>query len=137
MLFWSSIYTGCFRSPVHCLNFEQINLEYYNRYNGKIKIYIRFGYGKSIALGFSSISIVILKIYAFKVQTVDRTYETPCISWGVLHFVNEQAFTKFTTCNTQRNVLRLQYMIYLSCLLLVRIWIALVPVVGESLSFSL
>ena len=55
--------TGCFKSPVHSLSFERIYLEYYYRHNGKIKIYNRFGYGKSIALGFSSISIVILKKY--------------------------------------------------------------------------
>ena len=75
--------TGCTKSQLPCLNFERIYLEYYNRYNGKIKIYSRFGYGKSIALGFSSISIVILNIYMFKVQTVDRTFEAPCTSISV------------------------------------------------------
>src|SRR2546428_4435414 len=71
--------TGCTKSQDRCLNFERIYLEYYYGYNGKIKIYSRFGYGKSTALGFSSLSIVILKIYTFKVQTVDGTFEAPCM----------------------------------------------------------
>ena len=72
------MYTGCTKSQDPCLNFERIYLEYYNRYNGKIKIYSRFGYGKSIALGVSSLPIVILKIYTFKVQTAILTFGTPC-----------------------------------------------------------
>ena len=69
------------------MNFERIYLEYYYRYNGKIKIYSRFGYGKSIALGFSSVSIVILKIYTFKVQTAILTFGTPCTFYRVENFI--------------------------------------------------
>src|SRR6185437_13868141 len=72
--------TGCIKSQDRCLNFERIYLEYYYRYNGKIKIYSRFGYGKSIPLGFSSVSIVIFKIYTSKVQTAILTFCTPYIS---------------------------------------------------------
>ena len=61
------------------MNFKRIYLEYYYRYNGKIKIYSRFGYGKLIALGFSSLSIVILNINTFKVQTAILIFETPSI----------------------------------------------------------
>src|SRR2546428_5644049 len=82
--------TGCTKSQDRCLNFERIYLEYYYRYNGKIKIYSRFGYGKSIALGFSSVSIAILKIYTFRVQTVDRTFEAPCTYTG-----NKSMITNF------------------------------------------
>src|SRR5207237_900959 len=78
--------TGCTKSQDRCLNFERIYLEYYYRYNGKIKIYSRFGYGKSIAFGFSSVSIVILKIYTFKVQTAILTFCTPCSCWCVRKF---------------------------------------------------
>src|SRR6185437_16054585 len=92
-----SRYTGCTKSQDPCLNFERIYLEYYYRYNGKIKIYSRFGYGKSIPLGFSSISIVILNIYTFKVQTVNRTFEAPCKSAITLVF--ERSLNKLLLWN--------------------------------------
>ena len=56
----SSTCTGCTKSQDRCLNFQRIYLEYYYKYNGKIKIYSRFANDKSIALDFSSVSIVIL-----------------------------------------------------------------------------
>ena len=71
--------TGCFKSPVHRLNFERIYVEYYYRYRAKIKCN-RFAIAKSaINFNFTIVSIVILKIYSFKVQTVGRIFEAPCI----------------------------------------------------------
>ena len=75
----SGQYTGCFKSPVRRLNFERIYVEYYNRYRAKTKCN-RFAIAKSaIDFNFTIVSIVILKIYTFKVQTGILTFGTPCI----------------------------------------------------------
>ena len=68
------------------MNFELIYLEYYNRYRAKTKCN-RFAIAKSATdFNFTIVSIVILKIYTFKVQTVNRTFEAPCMSGITLVF---------------------------------------------------
>ena len=60
------------------MNFERIYVEYYYRYRAKTKRN-RFAIAKStIDFNFTIVSVVIRKIYSFKVQTVDRTFEAPC-----------------------------------------------------------